>query len=117
MNEKLHKVTATVASVDKNSLTRNFDRIAYVLYQNNRMLSPGTNMCSRGTHSCGHMQKVRVHLERADVVIWNTPRTHTQIIHLKHSCVHSQHAAWGLIKRMRVSEPQTHMRARGIHSK
>ena len=32
-------------------------------------------MCSRGTHSCGHMQKVRVQLERADVVIWNTPRT------------------------------------------
>ena len=43
------------------------------------------------------MQKVRVHLERADVVSWNTPRTHN---HLPY--VHPQHAACGLIKRTRA---------------
>ena len=61
------------------------------------MLSPGTQTCA---HSCGHMQKARVHLQRADVV--SGARHEHTIIHLKHSRVHPRHAACGLIKRMRA---------------
>ena len=67
-------------------------------------------MCSRGTHSCGDMQKKRVHLERADVVSWNTPRTHNHslkaLMRASAACclwLDQAHA-----RETRVSEPQTH---------
>ena len=62
------------------------------------------------------MQKVREHLERAGVVSWNAPRTHNHSLEAlmlasAACCVwqDQEHAR----AQTRVSEAQTHMRARG----
>ena len=72
-----------------------------MFYQNNRMLSPGTQTCADVEHT-------HVVTCKKCVFTWNAPMwsagTHQEhtIIYLKHSYVHPQHAACGLIKRTRA---------------
>ena len=90
-----------------------------MFYQNNRMLSHGTQTVAHVEHTHAiTCPKKRVHLERADVVSWNAPRTHNHSLEalmrasaacclwLDQAHAHAQTS---------VSEPQTHMPARGIH--
>ena len=72
-----------------------------MFYQNNRMLSPGTQTCADVEHT-------HVVTCKKCVFTWNAPMwsagTHQEhtIIYLKHSYVRPQHAACGLIKRTRA---------------
>ena len=72
-----------------------------MFYQNNRMLSPGTQTCADVEH-------IHVVTCKKCVFTWNAPMwsagTHQEhtIIYLKHSYVRPQHAACGLIKRTRA---------------
>ena len=72
-----------------------------MFYQNNRMLSPGTQTCADVEHT-------HVVTCKKCVFTWNAPMwsagTHQEptIMYLKHSYVHPQHAACGLIKRTRA---------------